>query len=362
MQTEGIVKGTATHRERIAIPATAELTVKLLDVSRQDAPAVTIGEQKIATGGKQVPFNFEIKYDPAAIKESNTYAVRAEIRVGDKLMFTTTEHYGVITRGMPTTVNLLLRRVGAGSPQKAIKLEETYWRLTELDGKQPVVGVREEASLRLSSKDNRFSGTAGCNRFVGGYKLDGEKIGFGQAAATMMACPQEIAEQEQSFKKLLQTANRYALSADTLSLYADDILLARFKAGTPPATGSQVIKLENTYWKLTELDGKPNTGGAHMQDASLMMNSKDRRFSGSGGCNRLMGGYTLDGDKLSFVKPAGTMMACPPEVMEQERAFIKMLESTTRYTLTGDILSLYANDALLAKFKAQKSPPKSKKG
>ena len=45
----------------------------------------------------------------------------------------------------------------------------------------------------------------------------------------------------------------------------------------------------------------------------------DGRLSGCATVNRIMGTYSLDGDVLSFGALAGTMMAGPPEAMEQEQ-------------------------------------------
>src|SRR5512134_1384757 len=97
------VTGTVTYLQRSALPPTAVIEVVLQDVSRMDAPAVTISSQRIEANGKQVPFSYELKYDPAQIDEKNTYAVRATIKDGGKLLFTSTTHTPVITRGAPTS-------------------------------------------------------------------------------------------------------------------------------------------------------------------------------------------------------------------------------------------------------------------
>jgi len=97
------VTGTVTYLVRSALPPTAVIEVVLQDVSRADAPAETISSQRIEAQGKQVPFPYELKYDPAKIDEKNTYAVRATIKDGDRLLFTSTQLYPVITRGAPTS-------------------------------------------------------------------------------------------------------------------------------------------------------------------------------------------------------------------------------------------------------------------
>ncbi len=113
---EAKVTGAVTYRERIALPAGAIVEVKLLDISKQDAPAVIIGEQVIATTGQQVPFSFEIKYDSTTIDPRYTYAVRATITVDGKLWFTSDTTYPVITRGNPSTVEMVLKNVRASPP------------------------------------------------------------------------------------------------------------------------------------------------------------------------------------------------------------------------------------------------------
>ncbi len=96
------VTGTVTYLVRSALPPTAVIEVVLQDVSKMDAPAETISSQRIEANGKQVPFPYVLKYDPAKIDDRNTYAVRATIKDGDQLLFTSTTHNPVITRGAPT--------------------------------------------------------------------------------------------------------------------------------------------------------------------------------------------------------------------------------------------------------------------
>jgi putative lipoprotein len=106
------VTGTVAYRERIALPPDAVIKLQLVDVSRADAPAVVIGEQVFEAGGRQVPFAFEIPYDPSKIDERMSYAVQARIEEGGRLRFISDRRYPVITRDAPTKVDLMLRSVG----------------------------------------------------------------------------------------------------------------------------------------------------------------------------------------------------------------------------------------------------------
>ena len=97
------VTGTVTYLVRSALPPAAVVEVTLQDVSKQDVPAETISSQRIEANGKQVPFPYALKYDSAQIDPQHTYAVRATIKDGDKLLFTSTQAYPVITNGAPTS-------------------------------------------------------------------------------------------------------------------------------------------------------------------------------------------------------------------------------------------------------------------
>jgi heat shock protein HslJ len=67
-----------------------------------------------------------------------------------------------------------------------------------------------------------------------------------------------------------------------------------------------------------------------------------RRFGGSGGCNRIMGGYDAGRTgRLAIGRgPAMTMMACPEPVMSLEQAFLAALESASSYRIDGDRLTI----------------------
>ena len=104
-----------------------------------------------------------------------------------------------------------------------------------------------------------------------------------------------------------------------------------------PRAGSAT--LENTYWKLVSLRGQPVAAAERQREAHLILQAAQRRVVGSGGCNRLSGNYTLDGERLTFTRAIGTMMACR-DGMEQERAFLDTLALVARWRLDGQRLAL----------------------
>jgi putative lipoprotein len=122
--TAPLVTGTVTYMQRSAV-----IEVQLQDVSKMDAPAEVISTQTIEAQGKQVPFRYILKYDPAKIDPAHRYAVRATIKDGGKLLFTSTTVNPVITNGAPTSnVEIIVEPVAASgaTSQSVITGTVTY--------------------------------------------------------------------------------------------------------------------------------------------------------------------------------------------------------------------------------------------
>ena len=107
------LNGTLTYRQRIAVPPDTEATVRLVDVSRADAPATVIAETRFRTEGRQAPFPFRLEYDPARIDPRMRYAVSGELRAGGRILFLNTTRHSVLTHGAPSdNVEILLEQSG----------------------------------------------------------------------------------------------------------------------------------------------------------------------------------------------------------------------------------------------------------
>ncbi|MCV2355846.1 YbaY family lipoprotein [Paucibacter sp. B2R-40] len=109
-----IVSGHASYLERMALPPTALLTVRIEDVSRADAAAKLVAELSRPVGRDQVPLAFELTVPKVQIEPGHRYALRATIHLEGQLRFTTTQHYPVLTDG---TAGPLAVRLHAVNPQ-----------------------------------------------------------------------------------------------------------------------------------------------------------------------------------------------------------------------------------------------------
>jgi putative lipoprotein len=111
-------------------------------------------------------------------------------------------------------------------------------------------------------------------------------------------------------------------------------------AGNPLVTAPKPDHpLIGIHWRLADLNGKPVSLSME-QRPNFVLTDDGNRITGSGGCNRLMGSYELDGHSLRFKTVATTMMACLGPVMDVERKFLAALNATTAYRISGSTLQL----------------------
>lgn len=110
MTASAKIQGTVTYLERFALSPSAQVELVLADVSLADAPYTRISNTTIKPSG-QVPIHFEISYDPEKIIPNHTYAVMARITDGGRLLFINDQSYQVITRGRPSSVEMVLKKV-----------------------------------------------------------------------------------------------------------------------------------------------------------------------------------------------------------------------------------------------------------
>ncbi len=110
-----------------------------------------------------------------------------------------------------------------------VTLENTRWRLTEVNDKQvetPLGGREVYMVLTREGDEGRISGFAGCNGLGGSFQTDGATIKF-QPITTRMFCELQMAV-ENAFTEMLTSANNYRINGQSLELYRGSQLLGRF--------------------------------------------------------------------------------------------------------------------------------------
>lgn len=222
----GRVAGSATYRERMALPPDAELRLQLFDMSAQDSAPTQVADTTVRPEGRQVPLPFVLRYDPKAIDPKHLYAVRATIQSEGRSLFTSTAVVKVITWDHPDRVDLVLTRVaGAGAADTAAAnaagavpggLWGTSWVLEEIGGAEVIDDT--QATLEFP-EEGKTAGRGSCNHFFGSVTVADSTIGFGPLGATRMACAEAVMAQESRYLKALQDAERYTVEGNVLLVY-----------------------------------------------------------------------------------------------------------------------------------------------
>ena len=100
---------TASYRERIMLPPSHVLTVKVEDVSLMDAPARVLAETSKPLEGRGPPYAVTLSVPNSEIDARHSYAVRAEIRdPGGALRFTTDTRHSVLTQGATNKADIIM--------------------------------------------------------------------------------------------------------------------------------------------------------------------------------------------------------------------------------------------------------------
>lgn len=71
-----------------------------------------------------------------------------------------------------------------GEPVESDTLAETYWPILDIDG-----AIVSGGEYVIEFGLDRLSGRAGCNRFSGPFRQEGDRLTVGPLAVTRMACP-----------------------------------------------------------------------------------------------------------------------------------------------------------------------------
>lgn len=229
------VTGTVFYLPRIALPPNAVIAIELVDVSRADAPAIILASQQIASQGRQVPFPFQLIYDPKQIDSRLVYAVQARITVDGALRFITTSQVPVITSGNPSEVEVRVDLTDETAIDDTAMLPNAVWQLQQI---QYGDGTRLEASQPSDytiefRDDGQLSIRADCNQVLGNFTEANNRLSIALGPTTLAACgPDSI---DQAYLQALQNTAAYFFQAGSLFIdLADDAGTMEFT--TAPTT------------------------------------------------------------------------------------------------------------------------------
>jgi putative lipoprotein len=89
------ISGTVRYLERIALAPNSTLYVSLQDVSLADVAAKVLAQQVIPHA-ETAGLNFTLTYCAADVLPGHRYEIRAQIKINDALIYTTTQSHPVV--------------------------------------------------------------------------------------------------------------------------------------------------------------------------------------------------------------------------------------------------------------------------
>jgi len=216
--SDRVIRGSISYREHITLPAAADIDIWLNDTTPGYNIMMVTAETTIATAGRQVPIPFELRYDPSRIAAGHTYGLRATIRSGGEMLFTTNEATPVLVPDKSSKSDLMLvAAVRPPTDRAGTGFTGSAWRLEDLAGADVVPNA--EATLEFPEA-GKVVGKGTCNRFFGTVAISGQTMTFGPIGATKMACLDEkLGDQEGKYFKALEGAERFTLEGDVLMVY-----------------------------------------------------------------------------------------------------------------------------------------------
>lgn len=107
--------------------------------------------------------------------------------------------------------------------------------------------------------------------------------------------------------------------------------------GVPATSAAKTDDLGKYHWQLadaTDANGAKISALFARADKPLQLDFSEQRISVSNACNRLGGGYTIEGEQLHVNPMAQTMMACPDRaLMELDSAISQRLQGSSKISV-----------------------------
>jgi len=99
--------------------------------------------------------------------------------------------------------------------------------------------------------------------------------------------------------------------------------------------------LPDQYWRIVSLGGEPVNVAEGRREPHMILRSEKNTYAATVGCNRLIGGYNVEGDRITFTAAAGTLMDCPPPLAAMEQRLLGALDAARSWSITGQVLELF---------------------
>jgi heat shock protein HslJ len=372
------VTGLMTYAPRIALPEDAQLLVEMR------GPEGLVAKARIETEGRQVPLPFVL-----VAPDAGAYSLRGAILVGGRAIWQSVAvpvpegeaavDLGEVPLGQPAGLGFVSRMDCGGT--------EVLLGFTEAGVRLHADGVARDLAPAPSASGARFTDGAdpesvvwsrgnGAMVTVAGVALPdcqpmipppllpaiarGNEPGWrlDMTEAGYVFEDMEGSRAEGTLPAPVPTGSGAAFAAEGLGVTLDHVICRDTMTGMPHPLTATVSQAGRTLagcggapgdllaglWQVQLVAGEAVPEGV----VSLAFDPAEGRVFGQSGCNRFNGGFTLSGEGLGFGATAGTMMACPEDLMQVEQRFLTALPTVDRFDIAPDgALELFSADRVV---------------
>jgi heat shock protein HslJ len=125
--------------------------------------------------------------------------------------------------GLVAALGLIVAACGDddASTPSAEQLDGQTFESTSVEGRELVGGTK----VTLNFDDDGLAVRAGCNTLFGGFEIAGGVIAVGAMAQTMMACTDDLTQQDQFLVEFFEAGPTITLDHETLTLTGRDVTI-----------------------------------------------------------------------------------------------------------------------------------------
>lgn len=322
-----LVTGSVGYQERIALPPGSVAHIKLLDVSRADAPAAVLAEQNTTLIGTQVPVPFELDVEPRMFDARMRYSVSAQIRSASGELLWTTDTANLIDTSQEVNDLGLLNMVkvsGRVASDAQIVDVSTLLPLRAFGNEPGWTLEMDSQRMSLSHEDS----TATQLTPTPSATMDGTVYQFDASNATnqlrVRLTPQLCRD------SMTGMPYPYQVSVQSADIHLEG------------CGGAAQALLIGTDWEVTTIAGEP----VDSEHSPTLQFGADGRLGGQGACNQFTTSYVITAEGLSSKAIAATQRACAAPLMQQDQQLFDLLQHVQRFDLDdqGNLVLISADD------------------
>ena len=188
--------------------------------------------------------------------------------------------------------------------------------------------------------DGRLEGSTGCGTYVGGYSLDGERLGMGIISKGPDPCDVQTTEEAVEYSVALEAVASWRPAADgadgadgaELLDEAGAVRVVLARSGDADVSGD---------WTATRYARANGKSAEPLADQPIFVTfGEDGRLGGSTGCRLLGGLYSSQADQVVIAPVETAGLPCEGDVKAQERRLLRIFEQVVFWQRQGERLVL----------------------